>query len=603
MSELTRQDLAGFLRKWADDLDAEVTGVLVPLYIRPGPAWDRMEAAARAHPKVPLLAIVNPNSGPGAAKSETYASAIPKLSDSGCKVTGYVSTAYAKRPIADVKTDLGRWKDWYPQVAGIFADEMAPKATPEVLAYYSEIRRHATALGFSIVIGNPGVAPEPLMFQTSDLLVVHESATTPSPIKLREIYDTGGKGMMAALLHSASTGTVDSWVPTAKDLVRYLYVTEDALPNPWDTLSSAFERTMEILDAGFVPVPAPAPVPVPVPVPVPGQPASRLILHDWFGASPVSTPSFIKANQGHLDGLPFDGIVVYMRKPDLTDNITTGVMTAQPLELQRIVDVLAPIKGLSFRSLTSNFAAVISNTPPDFFDDWETVVQNFRKLAKAAKDAGLKGIYFDNETYFAPWTRYPDGVKYKTRSLKEYQDQAILRGRQVMEAMVAEYADIAVITLHGPYISEPKASAPLFPQWQSSNQLAGPFFVGFFAGTKAGTCVDGGELYHLRTPEEFEASYQWRKRTIASEEINCAFLPKDLRAPWPKVSIGFGVYDKPFGGKAMNAEILRSTIGNALRRADDYVWFYVEGPTFLRPPAQGGASQSWVDAVRQGRGR
>lgn len=351
---------------------------------------------------------------------------------------------------------------------------------------------------------------------------------------------------------------------------------------------------------GSRPPPPPRPAPIPPPPPAP-KPSPRLILHDWFGNSPASTPSYIRTNRDYLDGLPFDGIAVYMRKPDLTDNVTIWIMSDQAVGFQRIADVLAPIKGLSFRSLTSNFAAVISKTPPDFFDNWGTVVQNFADLAKAAKDSGLKGIYFDNEQYFALWAKYPDGVKYKAKSLKEYQDQAFLRGRQVMEAMVAQYPEIAVISLHGPYISEPKAPAPLFPQWQSSNQLLGPLFSGFFAGAKTGLCVDGGELYHLRTPEEFEGAYQWRKRTIASPEIDCAFIPKDLRPSWPKVSVGFGVYDRPFGGKPMNPEIMRSTVGNALKRADDYVWFYVEGPTFLKPPDKGGASDAWVNAVRQAR--
>lgn len=342
------------------------------------------------------------------------------------------------------------------------------------------------------------------------------------------------------------------------------------------------------------------PPPTPPPVPVP-RPAPRLLLHDWFGSSPVCSPSFIKENLAYLDGLPFDGVAIYMRRPDLTDNITTWVMSEQAMGYDRIAAVLAPVKGLPFRGLLHNFAAVISRTPPDFFDDWGVVVKNFADLARAAREIGLKGIYLDNEQYFAPWANYPEGVKYKTKSLKEYQDQAFLRGKQVMEAMETAFPGIVVITLHGPYISEPKAPPAFFPQTQASNQLMGPLFAGFFAGVKAGMCVDGGELYHLRTPEEFEGAYQWRKRTIASPEVDCAFIPRDLRASWAKVSIGFGVYDQPTGSKAMNPEILRSTVSNALRRADDYVWFYVEGPTFLKPPDKGGAGADWVNALRQAR--
>src|SRR6185295_4568210 len=84
-----------------------------------------------------------------------------------------------------------------------------------------------------------------------------------------------------------------------------------------------------------------------------------------------------------------------------------------------------------------------------------------------------------------------------------------------------------------------------------------------------------------------------------SDSINCAFIPPALRPSWPgKSSISFGVYDRPFRGASMDPTILRTTMANALRQADKYVWFYTEGATFLLPASQGGATAAWVDAVR-----
>lgn len=356
-----------------------------------------------------------------------------------------------------------------------------------------------------------------------------------------------------------------------------------------------------LLGCGASPKPKPPPAPAPAPVPPPAPEPKRLILHDWFGNSPASTPGFIRDNLAYLESLPFDGVAVYMRRPDLTDNVTTWVMSDQAMGYDRIAAVLAPVRGLPFRKLLHNFAAVISRTPPDFFDDWNIVIKNFSDLARASREAGLKGIYLDNEQYFSKWANYPEGVKYKAKSLAEYQGQAFLRGQQVMEAMEAAFPGIVVISLHGPYISEPRAPAPIFPQWQASNELLGPFFAGFFAARKTGLCVDGGELYQLRTPDEFQKAYAWRKETIASAQIDCAFIPTALRPSWGAVSVGFGVYDRPFGGKPMTPEILRTTLAAALDRSDRYVWFYVEGPTFLRPAAAGGASDDWVTAVRGSR--
>jgi hypothetical protein len=326
-------------------------------------------------------------------------------------------------------------------------------------------------------------------------------------------------------------------------------------------------------------------------------------LHDWYGSSPVATPSYIRGHRDYLDSLPFDGIAVYLRSSDFSVNVTTSILNPKELDGAEISSVLSPLRGLSFHRLTENFAAVLGGHPPDFMDDWSAVVSNFARLAKAARETGLKGVYFDNETYDRPWTDYPKGVRHADKSLKEYQDQARLRGRQIMEAMTAQFPEITVILLHGPYLSEPPAPAPLFPRVQESNELNGPFFVGFVegAGLRA-KVVDGGELYHLRTEEEFKAARQWRKRTFPSKDVDCAFLSPALREVWEaKVGVAFGVIDKPFQGLAMDPAVLTATLSRALRHSDRHAWLYVEGPSFLKPPGEGGAPAAWVDAVRRAR--
>jgi hypothetical protein len=329
-----------------------------------------------------------------------------------------------------------------------------------------------------------------------------------------------------------------------------------------------------------------------------GRPAPVLLLHDWFGKSPASTPSYIRDHLEFLESRPFDGLAVYLRSPDHSVNVTTTVLSDTALTYEGIADVLRPIAKLPFKTLTSNFAAVLSLRPPDLFEDWAVVVRNFGFLARAVREAGLKGVYFDNENYGVKWANYPAGVAQPRKSLAEYQAQARLRGRQVMEAMVAVFPDIVVLTLHGPYISEPKAPSPLFPSWHLTNRLLGPFFAGFVegAGDRA-VCVDGGELYHLRKEDDFRRSYDWRRTTFPSDRVDCAWLTPDVRAAWPRrVEIAFGVYDRP-----LDPPTLKHVVAAALRRTDRYVWLYVEGRTFLAPPDRGGAEDEVVDAVRRGR--
>jgi hypothetical protein len=332
---------------------------------------------------------------------------------------------------------------------------------------------------------------------------------------------------------------------------------------------------------------------------------AKLIYAGWFTPpnTPLPTPAFIANNKAFLETQPFNGLVAYLRNDSTGANATQGVMTGNPISQATIASILAPMKGLAWTNLTNNFGLVQGSTPPDVYDDWSVPIQNFANCAAALRDAGMTGICFDNEQYAAPWGDYPAGAKYyQQHSLDDYRAQMRLRGQQVMAAMVAVFPNIVVITLHGPYISEPAAPAALgFPQWQSGNMLLGPYYAGFMegVGTSAALNVDGGELYTLRTPSDFLGTYNWRKFDEPSDAVNSPVIPPADRAVWSqRISISYGVYDQPFGGAPMDASILQTTLTNALAQADHYVWFYTERATFLLPPSAGGASADWVNAVR-----
>lgn len=337
--------------------------------------------------------------------------------------------------------------------------------------------------------------------------------------------------------------------------------------------------------------------------PAPRKPPPILVLHDWYGTSPVASPSYIREHAEYLDTLPFDGIVAYVRTPDLTINVSAAVLDRRPLDPGDVALAMAPLRGLSMANLTENFAAVVGGNPPDFLDDWSVTARNFAVLAAEARRAGLRGLYIDNETYHAPWTDYPRGVRDPKVPQVRYEELARERGREVMGAIVREFPDVVVVFLHGPYLSDPRAPAPLFPAWQSANELLGPFFAGFVegAGDRA-TVVDGGELYHLRGEWEFREAAEWRRRVQPSEEADSRVIPKGLREAWRRrVRVGFGITDRAFRWRAMDPQVLEGAVASALRNSDGVVWLYVEGPSFLKPPEQGGASRTWIEAVRRGR--
>ncbi|MCX6997815.1 MAG: hypothetical protein NTV49_12200 [Kiritimatiellaeota bacterium] len=279
----------------------------------------------------------------------------------------------------------------------------------------------------------------------------------------------------------------------------------------------------------------------------------------------------------------------------------------RPVSYDTIMEVMAPMRGVFFTNLKQYYAQVLLSKPEDVFDDWSVCITNFANLARAAKDSGFAGVFFDNECYDKhPLWNYPDNCTYKNKSLSEYEAQARLRGKQLMQAMIAQFPDIVVITAHGPYVSVPGIHWKNLNDVSSHNELAGPFFAGFLEATIStpAVSVDGGELYDRRSVMDFRACYDWRKVTIASEPVNCTFIPPSLRTNWPaKSSIAFGVYDVPFGSQPMNAAVMQTTVANALKRADKIVWLYTEKRSFLAAPGKSpaAAGQEWVDAVRRGR--
>ena len=74
------------------------TGIVVPLYTYPtDSSWSSLISVKDSYPSVPIIAIINPDNGPGSSKDSNYVSGIAKLQASGIVVLGYVYTNYGSR--------------------------------------------------------------------------------------------------------------------------------------------------------------------------------------------------------------------------------------------------------------------------------------------------------------------------------------------------------------------------------------------------------------------------------------------------------------------------------------------------------------------------
>ena len=155
---------------------ASPLGIMVPAYFSPGTKWDAMNYAAS---RIPLIAIMDVNNGPGSSKSSSYVTALANLHAAGGKVTGYVYSSYGARPIADVEADIDTYLAWY-NVDGFFVDEMANDSDTNHIAYYASLYQYIKSKGAQYsVTGNPGANTQEayLSTPTVDCLMNFESAS------------------------------------------------------------------------------------------------------------------------------------------------------------------------------------------------------------------------------------------------------------------------------------------------------------------------------------------------------------------------------------------------------------------------------------------
>jgi hypothetical protein len=220
-------------------------GTIVPLYAYPThSSWNVIAQTKQANPSVPVVAIVNVSNGPGSAPEANFTSGINQLVNAGVQVIGYVFTSYGNRSVTAVKSEVASWKQWYPQVTGIFFDEQA--SVPGKESYYATLGSYAKSLGLSLTVGNPGTDTSPGYVGTVDVILIYETDGLPALAALggwHQSYPKSNFGIIPYAVPSLDTG----FITAAKPLVGHIYVTDDSLPNPWDSLPSYFGQLVTAL--------------------------------------------------------------------------------------------------------------------------------------------------------------------------------------------------------------------------------------------------------------------------------------------------------------------------------------------------------------------
>jgi hypothetical protein len=220
--------------------------LLVPAYFYPAgdglKDWDRLIASAR---QVPILAIVNPASGPGEKADPTYTKLLNRAKGApGLTLLGYVSTRYAKRSAAEVRADIDRWLRLYPQVQGLFLDEQASSA--DQADYYAALYAYARGRKLRLVVTNPGTtcAEAYLARPATDVGCLFEGGSSLADVRLPGWAARYGPRRVAALAYAVkSAGQMRKGIAAAAERgVGVVYVTDGTGANPWSRLPAYWDE-------------------------------------------------------------------------------------------------------------------------------------------------------------------------------------------------------------------------------------------------------------------------------------------------------------------------------------------------------------------------
>jgi hypothetical protein len=222
---------------------ALATGTIVPLYSYPPNAdWTTLTQAQAAHPAVAVIAVINPDSGPGAAADPAFASGITALVAGGCQVLGYVATTYGAKPAADAEAEIDAYVGWYPATGGIFFDEMSGTAGDE--GYYAALTAYAKGQGLTMTVGNPGMAVPASFIGTVDVILVYEDPGLPT---LASLAPWQPHRTAVGIIPYGVAALDAGFVAAARQDVGYIYVTDDDGANPWDQLATYFDALVAAL--------------------------------------------------------------------------------------------------------------------------------------------------------------------------------------------------------------------------------------------------------------------------------------------------------------------------------------------------------------------
>ncbi|QDV88654.1 hypothetical protein [Planctomycetes bacterium TBK1r] len=178
------------------------------------------------------------------------------------------------------------------------------------------------------------------------------------------------------------------------------------------------------------------------------HPLPRIITCGWNAPTVAQFARDLDKMPGEL---PLTGCVLTLHADSGNpDPLATahGTDDWSQLDVRRSIEAAA---GVSKESMPDNYLLLKANPGAvDWFDDdgWQTIVDHYRIAAGLARQAGLRGLLLDFEPYTDPHRQfqYSRQAAATEHDFADYQTAARRRGREMMEAIAAEFPDAEICT-------------------------------------------------------------------------------------------------------------------------------------------------------------
>lgn len=217
----------------------------VPAYYYPfGPGlreWDRLIASARS---VPIVAIVNPASGPGDHVDTNFAAVLPRARRAGITLVGYIGTQYTHKPLEQVEREIETFLRFYPDIQGFHFDEQSSDARG--VEYYAELYRYVhRRIPGALVLTNPGTTCDAgyAARPASDVISLFENEHGLERFRPPDWAARFPGSRFCVQAHNVpdEERMKESIRLAARWKVGYVFLTDDVGPNPYDRLPSYWD--------------------------------------------------------------------------------------------------------------------------------------------------------------------------------------------------------------------------------------------------------------------------------------------------------------------------------------------------------------------------